>query len=110
MDQAIEAISYVMEPSRFARGMTVVRCMSADEFKSPTARLAEEFAGGRFSYREHGYLMSSVAARNFIRAHSLGCRAVGNAIRWESNGGDHAVSFSAKHPRAAFRCIAEMGR
>ena len=107
MDQAISGIAYVAEPSKLARGMIVIRC-PGDDFTSPTAKLAEEFSGGRFSYREGGWLLSSVAARHFTKAHSLGCRATRGVIEWESPGGEQAVVFSAKHPRHGLKCIADM--
>ena len=106
----MNAISYVMEPARFAKGMTLVRC-PGDDFTSPTARLAEEFSCGRFSYREGGFLMSSVAVRHFTKAHSLGCRATARgAVEWESRDGEHFMTFSARHPRPALRAIQEMAR
>ena len=110
MDQAISGIAYVAEPSKLARGMIVIRC-PGDDFTSPTARLAEEFSCGRFSYREGGFLFSSVGARHFTKAHALGCKATARGVvEWESPGGEQVVVFSAKHPRHALKCIAEMRR
>jgi len=105
MDQAI---SYVAEPSKLARGMIVIRC-PGDDFTSPTAKLAEEFSCGRFSYREGGFLFSSVGVRHFTKAHSLGCRAVRRGVvEWQSPDGERVVVFSPKHPNRGFRTIREL--
>lgn len=96
--------TFTAAPSAYVRGMHIVSVPPADDLvsKTPAALLAQAFAGNRYSYREHGYLMSSTSFRNFARAVSLGCKVVkDDTITWDA--GDRWVTFSAKHPKVGLR-------
>lgn len=97
---------YTAAPSAFIRGMHVIAVPPEDDLvsKTPAAALAQAFAGNKYSYREHGYIMSPVAFRYFARAVSLGCKVLrDDVIAWEEPGGARSVTFSAKHPKIGLR-------
>ena len=97
--------TYQVDASKYVKGWFVVAPVDG----SPTsniAKLAEAFSGNRFSYREHGFLMSSITLRNFQKAASLGCKSNGRMVDWESKDGTRTYRFGAKHPARFLSCIA----
>lgn len=69
--------------ARYAKGMMTARCPSSDCFKSRAGRLAEALRG-RFSKREHAYIMSTSKARKLAELYAAGADACSysGAIVW----------------------------
>lgn len=98
--------TYFVERSKFIRGMAIVQPADGAP-NGPVARLCEAFSGGKYSFREHGWRMSSITLKYFVKAASLGCRSRdGVAVEWESASGDRAHSFDPRHPAKALARIA----
>ena len=100
--------AYQVEQSNSVKGWFVVAPVDGSP-TSDIARLAEAFSDNRFSYREHGFLMSSITLRNFMKAHRYGCKSDGRVVKWESPDSMKFHTFKAKHPAKALRCIAQGG-
>lgn len=61
-------MSYTITPARYSKGNMLVVCESdGTHFKTRYDRLAEAFSG-RYTHREHGYIMSPKAAQRFEQA------------------------------------------
>lgn len=98
--------TYTAQPSAYVRGSVLVAVPPDDDLvsKTPAAALAQAFAGNKYSYREHGYLMSATSFRYFARAVRLGCKVVrADVIAWEEPGGARSFTFSARHPKVGLR-------
>lgn len=99
-------MNYQATASRYVRGMYVVADVTGSP-TSATAKLCEAFSGNRFSYREHGFLMSGATFRNFVKAARLGCRSHdGAVVEWGSQDGERVRVFDPKHPARALSEIA----
>jgi hypothetical protein len=100
--------TYQIHQSAYARGMCVIVVPPEDDLvsKGRAAALADAFTGGRYSYREHGYLAPSIVVGHFVKALALGCTAAKDgAIEWQSPDGGRFHRFSHKSARQAFRRI-----
>lgn len=98
--------TYTVHASAYVRGAQIIVVPPEDDLvsKSPVAKLAEAFAQGKYSYREHGYVVSPVACRHFTRAVRLGCKVLrDDVIAWKEPGGARSVTFSARHPKIGLR-------
>jgi hypothetical protein len=96
-------MDYTITASEHVRGLRVIVCPAALGRETRTARLANEFSKGRYSNREHGYLLPPIACAHFTKAHRLGVDVVKGALEW--NDGDHFVRFGSRHPQTGFRLI-----
>lgn len=65
-------IDYTLRPARYAKGKQALSTPSTDGWKTRAGRLAERLANGRYSGREHAYILSSSAAVRFERLFALG--------------------------------------
>ena len=54
-------IDFTIWPAKYAKGKMAVSCPSQDGYKTRAARLAEHL-NGRYSNREHAYIMSPAKA------------------------------------------------
>lgn len=89
--------AYEVAQSRYVRGVALVTPFDKSP-TNPTALLCNAFAGGKFSYRENGYLLNSVAFKCFVRAASLGCTSPDGArVQWESESRERFHVFSPAH-------------
>lgn len=103
----MQAQTYEVRASSYIRGVAIVSPADGSP-TSDIARLCEAFSGGRFSFREHGFRMNSVALKHFMRAARLGCKSSdGQTVDWQSPSGEKFYTFSAKHPARALRCISQ---
>lgn len=64
--------AYTIMDARYAKGKKAVRCPSTDGYKTRAARLAERLANGRYTNREHAYIMSPTAALRFEKLYAEG--------------------------------------
>ena len=55
---------YTISPARYAKGQMLVRCPSTNGLKSRAACVAEALKG-RYTHREHGYILSPTKAKRF---------------------------------------------
>lgn len=63
---------YTITDARYAKGKKAVRCPSPDGYKTRAAYLAERLANGRYTNREHAYIMSPAAALRFEKLYTEG--------------------------------------
>jgi len=57
--------TFTISKARYAKGQMIVRVKSLDGFKTRAGRIADAVSRGRYSNREHGYIMSPAAAKRF---------------------------------------------
>lgn len=63
---------YTITDARYAKGKKAVRCSSPNGYKTRAAYLAERLANGRYTGREHAYIMSPAAALRFEKLYAEG--------------------------------------
>jgi hypothetical protein len=64
---------YMIAPARYARGQVLITCTpDGSGWKTRAMRLAGDGLRGRFSGREHGYIVSPSKAAKFERLYALG--------------------------------------
>lgn len=66
------APDYTISDARYAKGMKAVRCPSSTGYKTRAAYLAARLSNGRYTGREHAYIMSAAAAVRFERLYNEG--------------------------------------
>lgn len=63
---------YTVSPARYAKGKLIVRCPSADGFKTRAARLIGDGLHARWTHRERGYIASPAMVAKFERMFAEG--------------------------------------
>ena len=56
----------IVNAARYAKNMIAVQCPSIDGFKTRAGRLANSLANGRYTHREHAYIMSPKKAERLL--------------------------------------------
>jgi hypothetical protein len=64
--------AYTVTPARYSKGNMAVRCPSSTGYKTRAAYLAHRLANGRYTNREHAYIMSATAAKRFEKLYAEG--------------------------------------
>jgi len=106
-------VSYTIKLARYSKGNMAVVCESnGTGYKTRCMRLAEVFSNGRYTGREHAYIMSVKAAERFEQAVKDGWDAT--SVTGELHDGKygpvkHRKSVKAKEPIAEYsKVIAEV--
>jgi hypothetical protein len=68
----IHGEGFTIYPARYAKGKVAVTCPSKDGWKTRAARLIGDGLNGRYTGREHAYIVSPACAERFQRLYEEG--------------------------------------